>query len=796
MKHCIQTLTLLLSLTCAFAQKKPSAEEEIQIREYTLLAEKSFKTENYKKALEYYLYLDSIQPNQALTKYNIGVCYLNSNYKAKSLPYLLAAQQKKIPNKEVNYLLAQSYHHNHKFDLAKKTFKQYLTSMKADTAGNSEFVRDVTDRMAACDVAKELMQDSTMVEIENMGPAINTVNDEYVPIVSADQQIMYFTTRRLTKHDPRLSPDGRYYEDIFVAEKDSLGKWKPAQDADAPLNGPEHDACIGITPDAQTMYIYRMKTNEQNKGKIFISKLNGKTWSKPTKLGQHINTKKGWESSVSISQDKRRLYFSSDRAGGYGNLDIWYSELQPNNEWGEAINAGPTINTQYDEDCPFIHFDNKTLFFSSNGKGTMGGFDVFSTVATSLNNTWTKPRNLGYPINSTDDDTYFVYSADGSKGYMSSSTRGDSYGERDLYVVNRPNHSKHMIVLNGQILDEEKNTPVEATITVTDLEKNEVVGVYASNAASGKYALTLDFGKNYSVQFEADNFIFHSENVNVNNAEAIFTDKKTFKLKKIKAGNSLVLNNIFFDKDKFDVKNESLPELDKLLDFMQKHPHIHIEISGHTDSIGNKEYNTKLSLKRANSVKTYLETRGVASNNLRIKGLGSSKPVASNSSEDGRKQNRRTECLIYDMDALPQEQKDHLAKADTSINNVLFWENIAPSNSKGTVLNQKAHFLYKNGAFMTEFSKHQMEKVVAALRRFPKLKLELVGYTDVVGEEYNNKKLHEKRVHTILNYFAEKGLAESRFIVAPYKESTTPKIEDLSQGNAENRKVEFKIVEM
>lgn len=782
----------LLFVQLAVAQ---NVSTQSLIRRYSHLAQKTFSVRNYSKSIYYHEKLDSLMPGLPEVHYNLGVCYLNSNFKYKALPYLEYAKQKKIENKQLNYFLAQAYHHNHQFDKAKSTFKEYLTVIKEDTAYDKPTTQEVMRRIAMCDNAKELILDSLLVEIENIGPQINTEFDEYVPVVSADQNTIYFTSRRPNKHNTKLSADGSYFEDVYITHKDSLGQWLTAKDAPDPINSPEHDACIGMTPDAQTLFIYRLKSTDQSKGSIYSSKLSGETWSKPAKLGSHINTKKGWEASVSISEDNHKLYLSSDRPGGFGGLDIYVCELQPNNEWGEPKNLGPNVNTQYDEDCPFIHLDKKTLFFSSTGHNSMGGSDVFSTVYHADSATWSKPRNIGYPINSTDDDMYFVYSADGSKGYMSTALRKDAFGERDIYVVNRPKHSKSMIVLNGRILDEETNNPVEAYITVTNLQTNEVEGVYNSNSRTGKYVLALDFKKNYSIQFEATNFLFHSENVLVDNNEAIFQEQRNFKMKRIKSGNSLVLNNVFFDSNKQDLKDESLPELDKLLDFMKKHPHVYIEISGHTDSIGAAPYNLTLSQKRANSVRNYLVARKIPEKNVRIVGYGESRPVASNKTEDGRKLNRRTECLIYDMDALSKEHLEHLAKVDTLESDDLVVGEVVPHKKIGEPLQCKVHFLYNNGVFLSEFSKQQLDKAAVALKRMPKMKLELHGYTDKVGNEYNNKLLYEKRVHTVLHYFTEKGFGPDRFVIVPFHPAASEKLTDLSMGDVEQRKVQLVLAE-
>ncbi len=790
MRKCILGLSFMVFfVNYSNAQEIDNSTQSL-IRRYVNLAEKSFKAHDFARSILYHEKLDSLMPGTPEVKYNLGICYLNSKRKDKALPYLQAAQKGKLDNRELDYFLGLAYHHNYMFDSAKANFREYLRVVEKDTAQESYNIADAKRKIEICGFAEELVLDSVPVDIENIGKNINTPYDEYVPVVSSDQQTMYFTSRRPTEMNKKLSHDGKHYEDIHYSLKDSAGNWGPSKMMTFPINDTEHDACIGITADAHTLYLYRVRTDNPYNGSIFMSKLKGDTWTKPKKLGTHVNTRMGWESSVSITEDNRRLFFSSDRPGGYGGLDIWYCDLQPDSEWGEPQNLGPAINTIHNEDCPFIHFDDRTLFFSSDGHKTMGGFDVFSSVYNKDSSSWSKPRNIGYPINSTDDDMYFVYSADGSKGYMSSALRKEGLGGQDIYVVNRPNHSKHMIGLGGLVVDED-NHPIEATITVTDLENNQVVGVYSSNSITGKYSLALDFGKNYSIQFEAENFIFHSENVNINNPEVIFVDSRTFKLKRIKEGNSLVLNNVFFDYNKFDIKNESLPELDKLLEFMKKNPNIYVEIGGFTDSIGEEDYNLKLSRKRANEVCKYLVDKGIPKKNLKAQGYGESKPVASNTTEEGRKLNRRTECHIYNMDAITKKQLDYFTQLDTLSQDDIVLDEIVPNKKVGEVLYPKVHFLYNNGVTISEFSKAQLEKVCDALKQMPKLKLEIHGSTDKVGSEYNNKELYEKRVNTVLHYFIEKGFTQDRFVVKPFAPVEDPKLPNLSMGNGEMRKVKF-----
>ena len=284
MKKYILFISFFFSLTHSYCQSKAISTNSL-IRRYKHVAEKSFKSGNYSKSIIYHQKLDSLIPDNPDIQYNIGVCYLNSNFKQKSLKYFLSAQRLKVQNPSLNYMLGKAYHHNHKFDEAKTYFEKSLNDNKDDTTNRNQASLEVMRLMEVCDLAKNIVADSIPVMIENIGNHINTENDEYVPIVSADQQVMYFTSRRKSDHNQRMSFDGRFYEDIYFTQKDSLGNWGSAVDAGYPVNGAEHDACIGITADAQSLYLYRMKSTEQYRGNIFSSKLEGDKWGKPTKLG-------------------------------------------------------------------------------------------------------------------------------------------------------------------------------------------------------------------------------------------------------------------------------------------------------------------------------------------------------------------------------------------------------------------------------------------------------------------------------------------------------------------------------
>ncbi|MBC7389029.1 MAG: OmpA family protein [Opitutaceae bacterium] len=770
MKRKIYLIKTFITFTFAglvVAQEIPKENRAI-VKKLETQADKSFIFKDYSTAITLFQKIDSLAPGNPNVLCNIGICYLNSRHKAKSLPYFESAKSKGYSANEIYYYLGDAYHYNHEFVKAKANFTLYSNLIALDTASALFSLTTTKRKLEICHNAEEHIENSLSVNIENLGSAINTQYDEYVPIVSADQTTMYFTSRRPSEFNDDLHIDGKPFEDVHCSLKDANGNWTASKLLGSPVNAAEHDACIGITADAKTLFLYKTK-KDPSQGNIYASYNQNNSWTEPEKLGGSINSTRGWESSISVSADNKRLYFSSDRPGGYGGFDIWYCDLLPSKEWDEPKNIGSEINTRFDEDCPFIHFDNSTLFFSSNGHNTMGGFDVFSSVQVPNTNFWTKPRNIGYPINSVDDDMYFIYSSDGSKGYMSSSLRANNKGGKDIYVINRPYNSNNLMTLRGKLLNSDNNRPVDAKITVTDLSNNNVLGVFNTKDSSGKYSIQVEKGKNYSMQFEADNMLFVSENVNLNDPQAIFDDKKVFNLKPIKKGNSIVLNNIFFDYNKYDLKKESLPELDKLTEFLINNPKIQIQVNGFTDSIGDDLYNLRLSKKRANEVRSYLIAKGISKSNMKIDGYGEKKPIASNKTSEGQKMNRRTECQIFDIDTLSKDKKRKLASVDTENSDDIILEGIVPDKKAGIMLLPVVTFDYNNGEEINEYSKKQLDQISAAMKRIPNMRLSIHGYNDRIGKELNNKTLYETRVRTVLNYFVEQGFEPSRFTVIPFK---------------------------
>jgi len=805
-------LTFILYLVIQCSAISQSNKQLINLQQQ---ADDYYSLEEYMLALPIYEQLDSLFPNSSYFKYRLGMCYYNSHHKVKCLPYFLKAKEIGFIEPDINFYIGRGYHLNHEFDKALSFYKTFKALPHTDTL----LVQTLDRFIAMCKVGKELMADSLELSIENMGPVINSKYPDYGPVVSADETVMIFTSRRPDSKGEKKDPeDNMYYEDVYITYKDSAGNWSIPEDMGPHVNSRHHDASVGISPDGQKLFLYRSGGKTQNIGDVYVSNLEGNNWSAPVLLADGINSE-NWEPSATITADEKTIFFSSDRPGGYGGIDLYVTRLQPDGHWGTPENLGPTINTPFDEDAPYIHYDNKTLFFSSTGHKTMGGFDIFTSIYNEHTQSWSEPDNIGYPINTADDDIYFMWSSDGTEGYFSS-WREDSYGEKDIYVIHRPKGQANLIVLKGNVLNNETQTPIAATLTITDLESEEIVGVYNSNSQTGKYTVVLPHGKNYSVTIDAPGYLFYSENFNIPENHPFFNVKKNITLSPVKVGNQIVLNNIFFDFDKTSIKKESAVELEKIYDFLQENPDLKVEISGHTDSRGHGKYNQKLSEKRAFAVVHYLIKRGISKERLVAKGYGEFYPVAGNESEAGRQLNRRSELKIIDKDknlikyyknveieyVTYGNSKSSLNTSDPSKSahakaveekrksrwaNSYWGEDGPPVNS---ILRPKVHFLQNDAKTITDYSKQRILNVVKAMEVYGGMKVQIMAYEDTESKSVEEKELSKKRAQTVLEYMIKQGVDASRLSIATAEVPNDKPSINTYTGKPEIGKVEFIVV--
>lgn len=626
-----------------------------------------FEYNEYHGALPLLQKADSLNPGDPKISYYLGVCYVKMQEPDKAYSLLKTARKHDYDKEKLQYYWAVSLHSINKFDEAIREFKDYKEKL-LNQAGTGEMVSRVNRYISWCNNARKLVKDSMDVTIENMGNTVNSEHPEYTPVISADETFLIFTSRRPNTTGGKIDlNDNFYYEDIYFTKRKPDSSWKEPQKFGHGINTPGHEACAGLSPDGQKMFIYKSRENSSHlAGDIYVSNLKGDEWSEPEKLGEHINSDK-YEPSVSITPEEQVLFFSSNREGGYGGTDIYMSRRLPDNTWGKAINLGPQVNTKYDEDGPFIHPDGKTLYFSSEGHNTMGGYDIFKCEINTKNVDISDVENVGYPINTTGDDIFFTWSADGKRAYFSSK-RKDGYGQTDLYVITtEEKEEKALVVLKGKILNCKKDEAVAATITVSDNATGELLGIYNSNSSTGKYIVILPAGKNYHVKINSSDFESYSEDINIpdldhykeinediclqsiggSENQGLFSLKKTLEnvdknLHSVRKGEEIILDNVFFDFNKATLRKKSEKELDKLVNILKRHDNLKIKVVGHTDDVGSKSYNQKLSEDRAKAVVEYLINKGVEENKLKYSGKGESEPIASNETEKGRQLNRRT----------------------------------------------------------------------------------------------------------------------------------------------------------
>jgi outer membrane protein OmpA-like peptidoglycan-associated protein/tetratricopeptide (TPR) repeat protein len=468
---------------------------------------------------------------------------------------------------------------------------------------------------------------------ENLGDSINSPASEYWPYLSIDGSELVFTRK--------LKGDN---EDFFYSKKNK-GQWQNAKPAEGNINTPQSEAAQTLSTDGKWM-IYSANGRKDSYGNydLYMAQLTKDGWEDTYHFGGKINSDQ-WESQPSLSPDNKDLYFSSRRLGGYGGIDIYVSRLKPNGYYGEPENLGPNINTAGDDQCPFIHTDNQTLYFTSNNWPGYGDDDLFYSNKLP-NGEWTKPTNLGYPINTIDKEGTLFIAADGKTAYYTSDRSG-SKGGFDIYSFELPESVRPTKTLwvKGKITDKKTGQGLPASLELIDLASNNSFSSIKTDE-DGYYLMTLPVGKDYVFNVNKKGYLFYSDNFLVANRKNDSTYEKNISLTPIELNAAIVLKNIFFDVNKYELKATSQIELDKLILLLNDNPSIKIEVSGHTDNVGKLADNLLLSNNRAKAVVNYLISKKIDPKRLIAKGYGATKPITDNKNEDNRAQNRRTEIKV------------------------------------------------------------------------------------------------------------------------------------------------------
>jgi outer membrane protein OmpA-like peptidoglycan-associated protein len=727
-----------------------------------------FLEKNYLMALQSYEMAYSIDSTNSNINYKIGLTYLNlASKKKKALRYLEKASRNITKNYDEDdpalkyapmdaiYQHARALHINSRFEEAKAEFEKYKRIVGDK---NKERLEEINRQIEMCNNAITLSANPAKISIKNLGDSINTEFPDYGPVVNADESYMLFTSRRPGSTGGERGIDGSFYEDIYASHRKPDGTWGAAQKLFSLINTSSNEATIGLSPDGQKVYIYK----DDNGGDLYYSTLTGEVWSGITSFGEEINSPY-WETHITVSADGNSLFFSSDRPGGLGGLDLYRCVRLPNGKWSKPLNLGPRINSKDDEDAPYLHPDGKKLFFSSEGHNSMGGLDImYAEISTDENGNmvWSDPINVGMPINTPDDDEFYIPSVDGRHAYFSSAREEVGFGDHDIYIADLPKgiSVEPLVLLRGLVeFDGEHTHPDKVNIAVFDGESGELVATAVPNYATGKFILILnpgpngkkykvnyeatgyqpithnitvepgaayqvidheidfDFinmeskaagtislsgtvknekgafipgvqinvkdnntgnlihtyttasdsgyyyfvverGKNYNVSFEAPGYLFQSHNIDIPKKPDYLELKKNVVLEKIHEGAKVVLNNIFFDKNKATLRKQSTVELETVYKLLKDNPHMVIEISGHTDNQGDDAANLKLSQNRAQSVVNHLTKKGIPKGQLIGKGYGETQPIAPNTLPNGKpdlagqQMNRRVEMKIVETE--------------------------------------------------------------------------------------------------------------------------------------------------
>lgn len=544
-----------------------------------------------------------------------------------------------------------------KYDQAKDYFNRFIE--KEDIG--PIFAEKAKKRIRSCNFALEQLENPVPFDPQNLGDKINSEYGEYWPSISADGQTLVFT--RLIPRDDldeveskmEQVDEGRKkfmeslvqksQEDFFISHKEDTG-WTEAKNLGPPINTKKNEGAQSLSADGKTMYFTACNKKGGKGGcDIYYAKLKETGWSDPINLGAPVNTKH-WESQPSISPDGQTLYFSSNRDKGKGKKDLWKSTRKSDGSWGEPVNLGDSVNTPEDEVAPFIHMDNKTLYFASDGWPGMGSLDLFKTQKKG-EDSWEEPKNLGYPINTHKSEFGLIVNSQGSDAFYASDRqkeRGKDIFRFQLYQEIRPIPSSYM---KGKVYDSDNQEPLKAKFELISLDSGDVVMESYSDEQSGEFLVCIPSNNNYVLNVSKKGYLFYSDNFTLKGIHEVDEPfRKDVPLDPVKEGERIVLRNIFYATDSSNLKSESKVELNKLYQFLEDNPELEIEISGHTDNVGSEEYNMELSRERARSVYNYLIEKGVDSERLSYEGYGESEPVTTNETEEGRAENRRTEIKI------------------------------------------------------------------------------------------------------------------------------------------------------
>ncbi|MEN8229219.1 MAG: OmpA family protein [Bacteroidota bacterium] len=498
-----------------------------------------------------------------------------------------------------------------------------------------------------CLFALKSLENPVPFHPENLGDAVNSDYSEYWPSLSVDEQMLMFTVMMPVAQQGEGNM-GNIQEDFYYSMRNG-NQWEGRMNAGAPLNTSDNEGAHTMSADGRTLY-FTACNRRDGKGMcdIYQSMWENGKWSRPRNIGSPVNTRYS-EKHPTVSADGRRLYYTSNQPGGFGSYDIWVSK-KTEDGWSTPVNLGDSVNTFGLEQSPFMHPDQQSLYFSSTGWPGMGQGDLFlSRMKSGFR--WSEPENLGYPINTHNDEIGLSVNATGDRAYFASDRQSGK--DTDLYTFELPAEVRPVLVsyMKGRVYDSRNMKGLKAVMQLIDIETGETVMELESHQGDGGYLISLPTDRNYALNVSADGYLFYSDHFTFSGLhDKMDPFRRDIPLDQIIVGSSVVLNNLFFNSDSYQLLPESKVELNKVYDFLRQNPTIEVEISGHTDNTGSTAYNQKLSDRRARAVVEFLVGKGIAPEKLKHAGYGDRVPVADNRTEEGKALNRRTELKITQID--------------------------------------------------------------------------------------------------------------------------------------------------
>jgi OmpA-OmpF porin, OOP family len=603
-----------------------------------------------KKAIELYTLADNFRVrgqyeqaidllNQAIAKdgkfeeayYRLGLTYRsanNLNSATQNFEKGLSVSSDIPRQKRHSFILGDCYLRQGKYEAALAHLEKFLSLEKSDKPKTNQ----ATVWRSQCQFALEHQTEKLAYQIQVLSDTVNAYPMQYFPTITADENELIFTIRFGKGRDDN--------EDIVVAKKDANGRWSSPASLSNQINSNFREGASTISADGRKLIFTICGPFGCD---LFESKKEGGTWGKPINLGAGVNTT-GWEAQPSLSADGRELYFVSDRKGGIGGYDIWYSKKTEMGDWGKAINLGSSVNTPYDEIAPFIHVNNQNLYFASNGLPGFGSYDIY--VAEKSETQWKAPLNMGAPLNDFEDQYSFAVTSDGKSAYYS---KEEGRNKSKLYFTPIPSQfrvARKGNVVKGLVIDAKTKKPLKATIELRELKTEHIMSRVISDSITGEYLIVVPGKSEYALFTNKKGYLFSSVNFNYEQTDLDKPLSLNIELQPIGKDASVVLNNIFFELDKYELQEKSKAELNEVVLFLKENPQLKIEVSGHTDNSGIETYNQQLSFKRAASVSSYLKGQGILGERIKEKGYGAQKPLKNNDSEENKRFNRRIEFRI------------------------------------------------------------------------------------------------------------------------------------------------------